>query len=256
MFYLYVFIILFSGSVFANDSEKKSVNSQLFINGKIDKVQLKKINDAYQQAEIKPTRIVINSLGGDSYSSLLLAKWIHDHQIEVEVDQYCVGPCADYVFLAGSKKILNSKSRLFWTGRYLGSFLKDKDTYLDIMYKYAKEKNVTAENELGVFIDQALFERKLLLSKDRLFFEAIDLDPSFMDKEVLTGLRLRHADSGLIVEEPILGFYYDENEMKKLGIKGVELKDGEWHQNEKLKSGRIQSVLFSEIKALKSGYEK
>ncbi|MCO8047281.1 hypothetical protein [Acinetobacter towneri] len=58
----------------------------------------------------------INSRGGEIGLGIDLGNLVYDHQLNVEVGQYCFSSCANYVFPAGKVKYLNLRSQLGWHG--------------------------------------------------------------------------------------------------------------------------------------------
>ena len=61
----------------------------------------------------------INSRGGEIGLGIDLGNLVFDHQLNVEVAQYCFSSCANYVFAAGKVKDLNLRSPLGGMWRFL-----------------------------------------------------------------------------------------------------------------------------------------
>ena len=50
------------------------------------------------------TKLVVNTTGGNVESALIVARYIHEHQLDLEVREVCASSCANYWFAAAKKK--------------------------------------------------------------------------------------------------------------------------------------------------------
>ena len=64
----------------------------------------------------KYARIVLDSPGGNVADALVLGNWIVDHELDVEVKKDCVSSCANYLFAAGRRKIIDDGAVIVWHG--------------------------------------------------------------------------------------------------------------------------------------------
>jgi hypothetical protein len=64
------------------------------------------------------SRLVITSGGGEVEAAIALGRWIYDHHIDVEVTEYCLSACANYVFPAGRNKRIRPGAVVAWHGNY------------------------------------------------------------------------------------------------------------------------------------------
>jgi hypothetical protein len=64
------------------------------------------------------SRLVIKSSGGDVEAGIELGRWVFQNKINVIVSGYCFSSCANYVFTAGSRKIIRPDSLVAWHGNY------------------------------------------------------------------------------------------------------------------------------------------
>jgi hypothetical protein len=64
------------------------------------------------------SKLVITSAGGEVEAAIALGRWIHDHDIDVEVSEYCLSACANYVFTAGRNKSIRPGAVVAWHGNY------------------------------------------------------------------------------------------------------------------------------------------
>jgi hypothetical protein len=70
----------------------------------------------------------ISSPGGDVITGLELGNWVVDNNFDVKIDAICASSCANYVFTAGNKKILQEHSLLLWHG---SSYQSDVDNLVN-----------------------------------------------------------------------------------------------------------------------------
>ncbi|MFT4653376.1 MAG: hypothetical protein ACJA0G_001570 [Kangiellaceae bacterium] len=85
---------------------------EIFYSGTIDREKVEKVIALYQPGD----RLLIRSLGGDLHAGMMLGNFINIHKMSVEVVDYCVSSCANYVFLSGNEKILNANSLVVFHG--------------------------------------------------------------------------------------------------------------------------------------------
>ena len=64
------------------------------------------------------TRLVITSDGGDVVAGIALGQWVFDNGIDIEVRDYCLSSCANYVFTAGRNKVIHPGAVVAWHGNY------------------------------------------------------------------------------------------------------------------------------------------
>lgn len=179
----------------------------LYFKGSMNAAANKKLFRLYEDAEVMPTRLHIKSGGGDVMLGMELGYFVHEHQLDVEVDQYCGSSCANYVFTAARQKILRQDSVLFWHG---SSYQPDMDQIL---------RNDNDEEKLTPFI-------KDWRLADNQFFRSIQVSPTITVYGMLADPRW--ADAAERKKPPyLMGWAYSVDDMKKFGVTNVVLKDGE-----------------------------
>lgn len=73
----------------------------------------------FSRVKNKPVkRLVIKSSGGEVEAGIELGTYIFDHQLDVEISDYCFSSCANYVFTAGKNKIIKKGAIVAWHGNY------------------------------------------------------------------------------------------------------------------------------------------
>jgi hypothetical protein len=63
-------------------------------------------------------RLVITSSGGEVEAGIALGLWVFEQHIDVEVPEYCLSSCANYVFPAGQRKSIGAGAIVAWHGNY------------------------------------------------------------------------------------------------------------------------------------------
>lgn len=60
--------------------------------------------------------LLITSQGGSVLAGVMLGEWVRDNGVAVVVDRLCMSSCANYVFPAGTEKIIRPNSLVLWHG--------------------------------------------------------------------------------------------------------------------------------------------
>ena len=63
-------------------------------------------------------RLVITSSGGEVEAGIALGLWVFDHKLDIEIPEYCLSSCANYVFPAGKDKTIGAGAIVAWHGNY------------------------------------------------------------------------------------------------------------------------------------------
>lgn len=115
-------------------------------------------------------RLVIDSSGGEVEAGIALGTWIFEHRLDVEVPEYCLSSCANYVFPAASRKFIAPGAVVAWHGNY--HHLKETGLWTeDIavrMQRYGEDAATARE--------QARTETERLVRLERDFFTRIGVD--------------------------------------------------------------------------------
>lgn len=115
-------------------------------------------------------KLVITSPGGEVEAGIELGKWIFDNQIDVEITEYCLSSCANYVFTAAANKIIRPGAIVAWHGNY--THLQHTGLWrgdIDARMLRTGEGLETATARTRSMVDR-------LVSLERDFFENIGVD--------------------------------------------------------------------------------
>jgi hypothetical protein len=195
----------------------------------------------------KKTFVVEDSLGGNGPAALALAILIHRHNWDVEVVGLCASSCANYIFPAGKTKYLTSQSLPVFHGgprqKNLLEFAEQVDRGLPgngapvNSLKPGREgkegymswdPNRSAADEevlefLGMDTNSTAVERlRQFMNASDKFYQELGINPLLPEYGQLGGYE------PLYKSDKYKGFLYRLDSLRKLGIRNIELKDGEW----------------------------
>lgn len=72
--------------------------------------------EAVQGRAVK--RLIITSDGGAVEAGIALGVWVFENKLDIEVPEYCLSSCANYVFPAGRNKFIGESAVVAWHGNY------------------------------------------------------------------------------------------------------------------------------------------
>lgn len=87
-----------------------------YYRGSISAEQNQRLLEVVQGKVVK--RLVITSSGGEVEAGITLGLWVFNHRLNVEVQEYCLSSCANYVFPAGYHKFIDAGAVVAWHGNY------------------------------------------------------------------------------------------------------------------------------------------
>ena len=151
----------------------KSSDSSAFIHLKDDALYYSGITDRHEynhfvtaiESHNQPIRkIFITSLGGNTVYGKLFGAWIHENNVDVQVQEICFSSCANYIFPAGQNKYIESNSLVGWHGDVLSNIgaCSDSDETLKNLAEMIFRNLALESTEGEVTGDE--FERLLNLS--------------------------------------------------------------------------------------------
>lgn len=186
------------------------------------------------------SKLIFNSPGGESGIAIKFAKWIMNHDLDIEVDRYCLSSCANYIFPAGKIKYLNKKSVVGWHG---GAF-QFKKTPIDA-------RNIRTVLSFSKNCD---FSR---LSKDELliFESKIKSECAFYKYLNINSLITMYGqiEEDRFYTDNVDFWSYSLDAMAFLGINGIVVKGGDW---EPVRMIQQKSIKYFELNEVKEGIEQ
>jgi hypothetical protein len=197
--------------------------------GSITTAANERVVEIFEGASEKPETVLISSGGGSTEAGMDLAEWILDHNLDVEVGDFCLSSCANYVFLAGNVKKLSRESVLLWHGS---------------MWQESFDR--LADPASSEFRPSTLAERE----RETRFFDRIGVDNliTVYGQGVGVSYRYWRYFLRLFGGEQLVGFDYDLNDLQRFGVSNIELVDGEWDWREHRPewASRVRRVVLEE----------
>ena len=144
------------------------VDDTAYYHGVISNEQNHRLFEALGNRVIR--RLVITSSGGEVRAGIELGSWVHDKQLDIEVPEYCLSSCANYVFTAGNNKIINQGAMVAWHGNY--HHLKHTGLWKDDVERRIQRTGVDRETATHL-VEKQVDE---LVSLERDFFSRIGVD--------------------------------------------------------------------------------
>ncbi len=242
---LYLLIMLITGC--ANIRISIVNNDLIYNHAEINEENFKDLKMIYDSNSIKPTKLIINSLGGDGLIGLEMGEWVHRNKISIEVSRHCLSSCANYVFPAGLKKILHKDALLGWHGGYFQNNLREQLVALyngdRIGGDYQATVSLispTTDKEHPCWSSEDIDIRELthiekqkhiqhdekcleyLKERESGFFKRIGVDSNLPYLGQTGEYRNRFS------KEKYKFFYYSIEDMGRIGITNIQLADGVW----------------------------
>jgi hypothetical protein len=220
--------------------------------GTIDQERVEKAIAHYQPGD----RLVIRSTGGDLHAGMMFGDFIHQQQMSVEVVDFCISSCANYIFLAGATKILNSNALVVFHGgpkqanfRSLMQQAYAQDAAPGTVFGREGYEAIISRNEARRAVTNARSGRNSPCAQDEILnfngqCEAFgpeqrlqyiiyleeELYSRFnpqMDKNIPYYGQLGEYETTYLAYR-YFGFYYDVETLAKLNVRNVVVKGGEW----------------------------
>jgi hypothetical protein len=131
--------------------------------------QVEKISELIKTEKYKS--LVIQSGGGDIVAAMKLGEVIFDNELNIIVNNYCISSCANYIFPAGKKKIINENSIVVWHGDARQKNFKRE--LIDLENKIASNGAAMSEKDV-----KRLQYRRLSIKMQDDFYLKIGIDGS------------------------------------------------------------------------------
>lgn len=115
-------------------------------------------------------RLLITSAGGEVEAGIELGLWVFRQKLTLVVRDYCFSSCANYVFTAASRKIIQPGAIVAWHGNYhhlhrTGSW---RDDIVSRMQRTGESRAIAGK--------RLLQQVQHLVKRERSFFTAIGVD--------------------------------------------------------------------------------
>lgn len=246
-------LLAYNRHFIANLIDKKLIvsdqnGSRIVYIGSIDQAGVDYMKMIYQESYLDtgryPSILRVTSHGGFDNAGISMGTWIIENKLDVEVIDRCLSACANYVFLAGKRKILGKNSILGWhgsathpkglrsgikrafkSGAYDFIFEKEKFGYAKFRADSNKQYPMLAERE----IREMFFEKNVYrivdsstqkIAEEYAFYSKLNIDPMLPNYGFLSH-KYDNLDTSTF-------FYYSLEDLKKMGVTNLELSDDVW----------------------------
>ncbi len=207
------------------DKPVSLTNGTLQIKGILNNELLNAFYAVAENNDFSGVKVKVRSPGGRILVGMIIGREIYRHQLDVEVDGYCISSCANYLFTAGNNKYLQSADHLQFHGGSL------QPNFVDAAFSMVREKK-QMENFDDSAVPNAPELRKLYgLRKDHPFnpassilaevayFKEIGINP-------IIPVYGQYGDYAKWFNDGIHDLYFFlEEDFKLLGIKNVHIAE-------------------------------
>lgn len=196
--------------------------------------------------------LLIESEGGDAASGQLLGQYIASNEVTVIISRYCLSACANYVFLAASKKLLLPDAVLGFHGGLVrpnkesgASETSSISAPMQVLYE-AEEKFLKA-----IKVDQALISRSFNLTRpseskvvfniqtdDKQYSEISESEAAGIIAEAQSQKKFLSVDIILMNASRDKAYFPSQSILSKFGVKGIAVYHYPKNQVELLELGK------------------
>lgn len=188
--------------------------TSIFYRGSISRESNERLLEIVETADLIPVTLVITSKGGDTLAGIELGRWVFRNGLDVNVTEYCVSSCANYIFPAGKTKMLEPRAAVVWHG---GAMQKEWNAPCSEVPQGALEQGLGCAD-----IEQIQAEQlEEFRTAEELFFAEVGVD----QRITILGQDPEYDCRG---GSSSLGWYYSIDDLERLGIKNIHIQQGEW----------------------------
>ncbi len=178
--------------------------------------------------------VVLSSEGGSMLTAIAIGKLIKSRGFNVRVVGMCLSACANYIFVAGNKKIIQQNAILGFHGGYQQEGLLEAALYTTVG-QTTKTIGVSIYNDDKPPPDYILDALNMRLPDSRIvwFFQLVNLEKEYFSSMKVNNDLPTYGQKGIYrnicFSQKYKGFYYDIESLKKMGIENIEVEGGDWH---------------------------
>lgn len=200
--FLSAFFIMLSSGSFAMTAINNETNTATYVS------EISKENNATFFSSIKNRTIKklrVNSSGGEVEAAIKLARWIYNNKVDIEVIEYCLSSCANYLFTAAFHKTILPGAIVAWHGNY--HHLKQTGLWRDDIKTRMKRTGENREQARANVLQQV----NHLVKLEQAFFEEIGIDGKI-------------CWIGKIPPYNVINYYFlSVSDMHRFGVRNVTL---------------------------------
>lgn len=200
--FLSAFFVMLSSGSFGMTAVNNESNTATYTS------EINKENNATFFSSIKNLKIKklrVNSSGGDVEAAIKLARWIYINKVDIEVIEYCLSSCANYLFTAAFRKTILPGAIVAWHGNY--HHLKQTGLWKDDIQTRMKR---TGENRVQARA-HVLQQVNHLVKLEQSFFKEIGVDEKICWIGKMPPYNIRNY------------YFLSVSDMHRFGIRNVSL---------------------------------
>jgi len=214
-----IIIILFSQFLYGSEIPLIFMeDGKLHYDGPLTEEGVLKFKETYNESSHPLRWMVIRSQGGEINTGIALGEFIFEHNLNIVVNQYCFSSCANYVFTAANKKRLGKSTLVGFHGGASSSFFNTGEMEEHIM-SFPEEQRESIRQEMSSQLNSYLIETK---NSEHKYFDKIGVSA------LITTLGQEDKYSHLMDSGEYIGWYYSISDLKKLGVKDIEVTNPPW----------------------------
>ena len=212
-----------------NPAKIKITGDTLHYNGDINAEGLALFKQVTKRIKTPLRTITIRSHGGEIMAGMEIAKFIKNHNLNVEVYDICFSSCANYIFMAGNEKRIHPNTLLGWHGDATSSNI--------LTGKKAVEKDI--RKQLSAYINNKKdLEKVVQREVKKIFFDGPKTENNFYKKYNIdpSAIRYGHQNANVyanLKKGNYMGWTFSPQIMELLNIKNVKLVTGKWYPKAK-----------------------
>ncbi|CAM3458794.1 hypothetical protein [Shewanella pealeana] len=159
--------------------------------------------------------ISIKSKGGEVNNGMDLGEFIFKHNIGVEVIDYCISSCANYVFSSSITHRISNHAVIGFHGGTTGM--------LEATKEYLKSLPEASQSSARASFEQYIAATTL---REKHFFNVIGVD------QEITYLGQNPNYQKVHQAEDYVGWYYSLEDLAKFGVRNISVIDPPWKFNQ------------------------
>ena len=207
---------LASESKYNETTSVKLNGNVIYFSGTLTKKAIDKTIQLYDDKKIKPTKIVISSDGGDIELGMDFGEWIFNNHLDIQVNDYCLSSCANYIFPAAKNKFLGESAIVGYHGGASSQSFDLSD--INEMYKDLPDSERIKKKQEAIDGMKSYLYR--VREKENKFYKKINIP-----QEISTlGQQGKYSKEN----ESFIGWTYTPDGFMKLGLKNIILTDNKW----------------------------
>ncbi len=171
------------------------------------------------------TTLAITSPGGEINAGMDLGDMVFSHQLRVNIDDYCLSSCANYVFTAAPHHHISNRAVIGFHGGVTGM----EDSFDTVVLSMPESQQAAAKATFANYIQNAI-------ERQHRFFKKVGVDPA------ITTLGQAPVYDQHEASEAYVGWYYSIDDLHRLGVKHIEVINPPWKQRDLSQTVRFFKV--------------